>query len=180
MFKLAVMQHNMIKHLLFLLLLTGMSTVHAMIPKHITSSLHASSIIENRIKVKAPDIAENGAVVSVAVGEVLLDKPGVHVTDVWIFDQSHNNHIAAFKLSPRTLATGVSTRIKLGGTSDVYIVARLSDGRFISGQKRIKVTIGGCGGGSAGPSTGYQYRRPAPVSFNTPIPLAYNNEEVKG
>lgn len=180
MFKLPDTQCNIVKHLLFLLLLTSMSAVHAMIPKHITSSLNTSSIIENRIKVNSPDIAENGAVVSVSVGEVLLDKPDIYVTNIWIFDQSHTNHIAAFKLSPSTLATGISTRIKLGGTSDVFIVAKLSDGRFISGQKRIKVTIGGCGGGSGGSaaySPGNQYRQPGPAQFNTPMPLAYNNEK---
>jgi Ca-activated chloride channel family protein len=177
MFKLPVTQCNIIKHLLFLLILTSMSTAHAIIPKHISSSLHTGSIIENRIKVKAPDIAENGAVVTVSVGKVMLDKPGIHVTDIWIFDQSHPDHIAAFKLSPRTMATGISTRIKLAGTSDVYIVAKLSDGRFISGQKRVKVTIGGCGGGDAGYSTSSLYRRPGPTPFTTPMPLAYNNEK---
>ena len=177
MFKLPVTQCNIVKNLLFLLILTSMSTAHAMIPKHISSSLNSSSIIEHRIKVKAPDIAENGAVVSVSVGEVLLDKPDIHVTNIWIFDQSHPKHIAAFKLTPRTLATGISTRIKLGGTSDVYIVAKLSDGRFISGQKRIKVSIGGCGGGGAPSSAGNQYRQPGPAQFNTAMPLAYNNEK---
>ncbi|MEJ2141187.1 MAG: von Willebrand factor type A domain-containing protein [Gammaproteobacteria bacterium] len=177
MFKLPVTQCNIIKHLLFLLILTSMSTAHAIIPKHISSSLHTGSIIENRIKVKAPDIAENGAVVTVSVGKVMLDKPGIHVTDIWIFDQSHPDHIAAFKLSPRTMATGISTRIKLAGTSDVYIVAKLSDGRFISGQKRVKVTIGGCGGGDAGYSTSSLYRRPGPTPFTTPMPLTYNNEK---
>jgi len=179
MFKLPVTQCNIVKNLLFLLILTCMSNAHAMIPKHISSSLNSSSIIENRIKVNAPDIAENGAVVSVSVGEVLLDKPDIHVTNIWIFDQSHPKHIAAFKLTPRTLATGIATRIKLGGTSDVYIVAKLSDGRFISGQKRIKVSIGGCGGGnsSAAYSAGTQYRQPGPAQFKTPRPLAYNNEK---
>mgnify|MGYP003345624932 FL=1 len=39
----------------------------------------------------------------------------------------------------------VSTRVKMGETSDVYALVK-ADNRFFFAKKEIKVTIGGCGG----------------------------------
>jgi sulfur-oxidizing protein SoxY len=39
----------------------------------------------------------------------------------------------------------VSTRIKMGKTSDVLAVVK-SGGKLVSARKSVKVTIGGCGG----------------------------------
>jgi sulfur-oxidizing protein SoxY len=40
----------------------------------------------------------------------------------------------------------VSTRVKMGQSSNVYAVAMLNDGRVMYAAKEIKVTLGGCGG----------------------------------
>ncbi|MEW5882257.1 MAG: thiosulfate oxidation carrier protein SoxY, partial [Pseudomonadota bacterium] len=39
----------------------------------------------------------------------------------------------------------VSTRIKMGQTSNVYAVVK-ADGKFYVASKEVKVTLGGCGG----------------------------------
>jgi sulfur-oxidizing protein SoxY len=39
----------------------------------------------------------------------------------------------------------LSTRIKLGATQEVSVIAELSDGTFVSAAQSVKVTIGGCG-----------------------------------
>ena len=39
----------------------------------------------------------------------------------------------------------MSTRIKMGQTSNVYAVVK-ADGKFYVATKEIKVTLGGCGG----------------------------------
>jgi sulfur-oxidizing protein SoxY len=39
----------------------------------------------------------------------------------------------------------VSTRVKMGQTSDVYALVK-ADGKFYFAKKEIKVTLGGCGG----------------------------------
>jgi sulfur-oxidizing protein SoxY len=39
----------------------------------------------------------------------------------------------------------VSTRVKMGETSDVFALVR-ADGKYYFAKKEVKVTIGGCGG----------------------------------
>ena len=51
---------------------------------------------------------------------------------------------ASFDLTPDAVAE-VSTRIKMGKTSDVVAVVK-ANGQLYSTSKNVKVTIGGCGG----------------------------------
>ena len=39
----------------------------------------------------------------------------------------------------------VSTRVKMGQSSDVYALVK-ADGKFYVAKKEIKITLGGCGG----------------------------------
>ena len=52
--------------------------------------------------------------------------------------------VASFDLTPGTMAD-VSTRIKMGKTSNVIAVVK-ANGKLYSTSKEVKVTIGGCGG----------------------------------
>lgn len=92
------------------------------------------------ILIKAPDIAENGAVVPV---EVTSKIPGT--TSIMIFvDKNQNPLIADFELSNG--AEGyVSTRIKMANTSHVRVAVK-AGGKAYTATKEVKVTIGGCGG----------------------------------
>lgn len=92
------------------------------------------------IEIKAPDIAENGAVVPVTVQTTI---PGAE--SVSIIVQNNPNPLAAsFALSP---ASGglVSTRVKMAKTSPVHVVVKAGD-KVYRASKEVKVTIGGCGG----------------------------------
>jgi sulfur-oxidizing protein SoxY len=40
----------------------------------------------------------------------------------------------------------MSTRVKMGQTSNVYAVAITADNKVLFAQKEVKVTLGGCGG----------------------------------
>jgi sulfur-oxidizing protein SoxY len=40
----------------------------------------------------------------------------------------------------------ISTRVKMGQSSNVYAVAMMADGKVLFAQKEVKVTLGGCGG----------------------------------
>jgi sulfur-oxidizing protein SoxY len=94
----------------------------------------------DKVTVKAPDIAENGAVVPVTVESSL---PGVD--SITIMSASNVNPMAAsFSLAAGTAAY-VSTRIKMAKTSDVVAVVK-SGGKLYKAAKNVKVTIGGCGG----------------------------------
>ena len=92
------------------------------------------------ITIKAPDIAENGAVVPVSV-KTSMDG----VTSIAIVAAKNSSPLTAqFDLGARTLAQ-VSTRIKMGKTSAVIAVVQ-ANGTLYKASKEVKVTIGGCGG----------------------------------
>jgi sulfur-oxidizing protein SoxY len=92
------------------------------------------------IKIKAPDIAENGAVVPVTISTSIAGAESIALIAV-------NNPaplIASYDLGEG--AEGfVSTRIKMGKSGDVVAVVK-SGGKLFSAKKGVKVTIGGCGG----------------------------------
>jgi len=92
------------------------------------------------IKIKAPDIAENGAVVPITVS---TDIAGVE--SISIFAAENGTPLtSSFQLGEGTEGY-VSTRIKMGKTSDVVALVK-ADGKLYSSKKAVKVTIGGCGG----------------------------------
>lgn len=94
----------------------------------------------DEIKIKAPDIAENGAVVPVTVSTGMSDVQSIAI----IASANPVPLIASFDLGGN--AEGfVSTRIKMGKTGDVVAVVK-SGGKLYSNRKGVKVTIGGCGG----------------------------------
>lgn len=94
----------------------------------------------DKIKIKAPDIAENGAVVPVSV-ETSIDG----ASSISILAEKNASPLTAnFNLGSG--AEGfVATRIKLAKTTSVIAVVKAGDTLYSTG-KEVKVTIGGCGG----------------------------------
>ncbi|MCG6861722.1 MAG: thiosulfate oxidation carrier protein SoxY [Chromatiaceae bacterium] len=92
------------------------------------------------IKIKAPDIAENGAVVPVTVES---DAEGISSISI-IAAGNQMPLIASFDLGEGALGF-VSTRIKMAKTAEVIAVVKAGD-KVMSSAKEVKVTIGGCGG----------------------------------
>jgi sulfur-oxidizing protein SoxY len=92
------------------------------------------------IKIKAPDIAENGAVVPVTVSTSISG-----VEKISIFVEKNPQPLAASFDLTSGCEGFVSTRIKMGKTSDVVAVVQ-AGGKAFSASKTVKVTIGGCGG----------------------------------
>jgi sulfur-oxidizing protein SoxY len=104
-------------------------------------SLGSSSTTESAdIKLKAPDIAENGAVVPITVTSDIANTEAITV----IVAENATPLAATFNLGATTSGF-VSTRIKMGKTSDVTAVVK-AGGKLYSTSKNVKVTIGGCGG----------------------------------
>ena len=100
----------------------------------------ADSTASGDIKIKAPDIAENGAVVPITV-----DSSIGGIESIAIIAEKNGQPLAAsFNLS-KSAKGFVSTRIKMGKTSDVIAVVSAGGKRYAS-RKNVKVTIGGCGG----------------------------------
>ena len=93
------------------------------------------------IAIRAPDIAENGAVVPI---EIQSNIPGTKSLVVLI-EKNPFPYAASFDFAQGALPF-VALRVKMGETSNVRVVAATADGKFHSAVKEVKVTIGGCGG----------------------------------
>lgn len=92
------------------------------------------------VVLQAPDVAENGAAVQIALACSL---PGVRQLLVLV-DKNPSALAAAFQLSEAVEAS-VTTRIKMAQTAEVFAVAVLADGKTFFSKKEVKVTLGGCG-----------------------------------
>ncbi len=92
------------------------------------------------IKIKAPDIAENGAVVPITVSSGMEGITSMSI----LADQNARPLTSSYDL-PAGTAAYISTRVKMGKTANVIAVVKAGD-KIYSAQKQVKVTIGGCGG----------------------------------
>lgn len=94
----------------------------------------------DKINLDAPEIAENGAVVPIAVSSTLPK-----VTGIAILVLENPNVLAAAYRIPEGTQASVSNRLKMAKTSKVVAVVE-SAGKLYSATKEVKVTVGGCGG----------------------------------
>ncbi|WP_028470712.1 thiosulfate oxidation carrier protein SoxY [Neptunomonas japonica] len=92
------------------------------------------------VNLKAPDIAENGAVVPVTVTSSMSG-----VESMSIFIEGNPSPLAAEFMIPAGTKADVSTRVRMGKTTKVTAVVK-ANGKLYSAAKEVKVTIGGCGG----------------------------------
>jgi sulfur-oxidizing protein SoxY len=93
------------------------------------------------VTITGPDIAENGAVVPVGAASAL---PGVK--RLLLLVEKNPSMLAALFDVTDAIEANISTRVKMGQSSDVYAVAMMNDGKVLFARKEIKVTLGGCGG----------------------------------
>jgi len=94
----------------------------------------------DKVKLDAPEIAENGAVVPISVSTTL---PKVTSISFLVLENPYAL-AASYKIPDGTLPS-VSNRLKMAKTSKVIAVVE-SDGKLYSASKEVKVTVGGCGG----------------------------------
>ncbi len=100
-----------------------------------------TAAIESKdIAITSPDIAENGAVVPVSVTSKLGKTESIAI----LVEKNPNALSGSFDI-PAGTEPFVSTRVKMGQTSNVYALVK-ADGKYFYATKEIKVTLGGCGG----------------------------------
>ena len=92
------------------------------------------------IEIRAPDIAENGAVVPI---DITSSIPGTTSISVFI-EKNPFPYTGTFDLSQGTVPY-VHLRVKIGESSPVRVVVA-AGGKHYMAAKEVKVTIGGCGG----------------------------------
>jgi sulfur-oxidizing protein SoxY len=90
--------------------------------------------------VSTPDIAENGAVVPIGVTSTIPKTERIAI----LVEKNPNVLAASFDI-PAGTEPAVTTRVKMGQSSNVYALVK-ADGKYYVAQKEIKVTLGGCGG----------------------------------
>jgi sulfur-oxidizing protein SoxY len=99
-----------------------------------------SAEASDKVSLDAPEIAENGAVVPIAVASTLPNVTGIAILVL----ENPNVLAAAYKIPAGTQAS-VANRLKMAKTSKVVAVVE-SGGKLYSAAKEVKVTVGGCGG----------------------------------
>jgi sulfur-oxidizing protein SoxY len=95
---------------------------------------------EGGITFTAPEIAENGITVPIAV-----DAPGAVAIQI-VATGNPTPQAVTFNFGPLTGSQNAAIRIRLTGTQDVLALARMPDGSFVQAKKTVKVTVGGRGG----------------------------------
>jgi len=90
--------------------------------------------------VSTPDIAENGAVVPIGITSSIPKTESIAI----LIEKNPNMLAASFDI-PAGTDPSVSTRVKMGQSSNVYALVK-ADGKYYVAAKEIKVTLGGCGG----------------------------------
>lgn len=133
---------------------TGLLTPHQLMAANLPAAFSAQSVndvIKNmfdgqnrltskQVQIKAPDIAENGAVVPVTITSDLEN-----IESISLLVTNNANPLVASYSFDAGAEPFVSTRIKMGKTSEVEAIVK-AGGKLYSASKEVKVTIGGCGG----------------------------------
>jgi sulfur-oxidizing protein SoxY len=94
----------------------------------------------DKIKIDAPEIAENGAVVPISVSTSIAD-----ITSIAFVVPENPNALAAYYKIPQGTMPSIANRLKMAKTSNVIVIVE-SGGKLFSATKEVKVTVGGCGG----------------------------------
>jgi sulfur-oxidizing protein SoxY len=98
------------------------------------------AVASDKVKLDAPEIAENGGVVPVSVATTLPD-----VTSISFLVSENPNALAASYRIPAGTLPSVANRLKMAKTSNVVAIVE-AGGKLYSATKEVKVTVGGCGG----------------------------------
>jgi sulfur-oxidizing protein SoxY len=94
----------------------------------------------DQVKLDAPEIAEDGAVVPITVTTTVPDVTSIAI----VVSENPFPLAAAYKIPPGTSGM-VANRLKMAKTSKVTALVE-SGGKILSASKEVKVTVGGCGG----------------------------------
>lgn len=110
-------------------------------PKTALSELGIANYTESReVILKAPEIAENGAVVPIEVTSLLPNTSEILI----VGEKNPVPLVARFIVGPG-MAPEISLRMKMAETGKVRALVK-SGGNYYSSAKEVKITIGGCGG----------------------------------
>ena len=100
----------------------------------------AQLIESDQIKIKAPEIAENGRTVPITLSTTIENAESITV----LAANNPSPLSASFTFSPNVGAK-ISTKIKMAKTGDLIAVVKADNKHYVARQE-VKITKGGCGG----------------------------------
>lgn len=96
--------------------------------------------IDGSIKMKAPKVAENGAIIPISLSTKLKAKT------IALFQSANTEPLVAiFDVHAKSIPD-YSLRIRMQKTATVTVVVQTVDGKLYRTGKDVTVTLGGCGG----------------------------------
>jgi sulfur-oxidizing protein SoxY len=99
-----------------------------------------------RVKLEMPRLAENGAVVPVAISVESPMTEQDHVRSIHLFAEKNPlPRMLDVQLGPWNGRAAVTTRVRLATTQQVLAVAVMSDDSLWSAAYEVEVTASGCG-----------------------------------
>ena len=96
--------------------------------------------VSDEIKITAPKIAENGASVPIAITSMIKG-----TTEIITIVAKNPKPLAARNRFGKGAISSISSRLKMGETTDVIAVVKAGDTYYMA-KANVKVTMGGCGG----------------------------------
>lgn len=100
---------------------------------------------EGRVKVRVPELAENGNVVPLRVQVESPMTAGDHVQTIFVFSEKNPiANVARFHLGPRAGQARVQTNIRLAASQHITVVARMANGELWAATAQVIVTQGAC------------------------------------
>ena len=96
--------------------------------------------VSDQIRITAPEVAENGASVPVAITSMIKG-----TTEIITVVAENPKPLAARNRFGKGAIPWVSSRIKMGETTDVIALVKSEDEYYMA-KTKVKVTVGGCGG----------------------------------
>ena len=110
----------------------------AKVDEAVNSLFGGAAADSDKVTVKVPDVAENGAVVPVTVSSTLDNIENISL----LIEQNSRPLTASFDVQPNVEGM-ISIRVKVGKSSDIIGVVK-ADGKLFTARKAVKVTLGGC------------------------------------
>lgn len=99
----------------------------------------ASVTDTKQIRLKVPEIAENGSIVPLEIASDVPDTQAIYI----VVDKNTQPMVGCFEFTVDAVPF-VATRIKMTESSRVRFIVK-AGGAFLGTSRDIKVTIGGCG-----------------------------------
>ena len=100
----------------------------------------STKTIDGSIKIKAPKVAENGAIIPISVSTKLKAKT------IALFQSANTEPLIAIFDIHKNSIPDYSLRIRMQKTAEVTAVVETTGGKLYRTSVNVTVTLGGCGG----------------------------------